>query len=699
MANDGTVKIGTEIDESGFKSGLSKLGSVATTALKGGAAIIGGIATAATGAVAGLLALESATEEYRIAQGKLNTAFEAAGYGPEVAAQAYNDFYAILGDTDTATEASQLLAKLSNSAEDVSKWTKIAAGVNGTFGDSLPIEGLIEASNETAKVGQVTGVLADALNWAGISEDDFNSKLEKCSSESERNQLIMDTLSGTYDEASEAFYRNNEALITARENQALLDSTLSSLGSTVSTVKNQLMSEFLPSISNIALAFGDLISGVEGADQELSDAISGFIAVAVEKLPEFLDFGVQIISSIIKGLVGALPSLIEQIPVIIGDFINALAELFPDIVEAGSKILSMLTDGIIEGIPAMLDELPDVIISFLDFITDNLPSILDSGVDVLTSLTDGIIEAIPRFVDRLPEIITSFVNFITENLPKIIEAGITILVNLSSGIIQAIPKLVARLPEIIAAIASGIVNLAASIIQIGANLGGYIKDGIMGLASVFCDAASNIVNWIGNGILSLANNVKDWGGNLVNWIKNGVEKAASSVLSIGKNIVQGLWNGISSMASWIKSKVSGFIGGIVSSVKGVLGIHSPSTVFRDQIGKNIGLGVAEGINDSSKSAKDAMGKMAKDIESAIPDVTMGVQYANSKMVPSSIYPSVDNAYASYSAASDSTILDELRSIRDAVLAGQVLMVDKRVLGQVTASANRTKTRMLGVDTY
>lgn len=153
MANDGTVKIGTELDDSGFKSGLSKLGSVASSALKGAASVIGGVATAASGAVAGLLALESATEEYRIAQGKLNTAFEAAGYGPETASEAYTRFYEILGDTDTATEASQLLAKLAESEEDVATWADIAAGVNGTFGDSLPIEGLIEASNETAKVG------------------------------------------------------------------------------------------------------------------------------------------------------------------------------------------------------------------------------------------------------------------------------------------------------------------------------------------------------------------------------------------------------------------------------------------------------------------------------------------------------------------------------------------------------------------
>lgn len=182
-----------------LKKGLSSAGKAAAVG-------IGAITTAAGAAVGGLLALEQSTEEYRIAMGRLNTAFESAGYSADTAQQAYRAFYGILGDTDTATEASQLLASLADSAEDVSVWTDIAAGVAGTFGDALPIESLIESANETARVGQVTGTLADALNWASISEDDFNAKLEACSSESERNQLIMETLAGQYDEASDAFY-------------------------------------------------------------------------------------------------------------------------------------------------------------------------------------------------------------------------------------------------------------------------------------------------------------------------------------------------------------------------------------------------------------------------------------------------------------------------------------------------------------
>ena len=195
-------------------------------------------AAAAAGLAAGFLALDNATEEYRTAQGKLNTAYEAAGYSARTASTAYREFYKILGDTDTAAEASQLLAKLSRNERDVTRWTRIAAGVSGTFGDSLPIEGLIEASNETVKTAKVTGVLADALNWVGISEDAFNEKLERCSDEGERNRLLMDTLTASYEGAASAFYRNNQELVRARANQAAMSTVTAKLGSAAQTAKN-----------------------------------------------------------------------------------------------------------------------------------------------------------------------------------------------------------------------------------------------------------------------------------------------------------------------------------------------------------------------------------------------------------------------------------------------------------------------------
>lgn len=195
---------------------------------------------AVAGLAAGFVALDGATEEYRVAQGKLNAGFQAAGFSADVARKSYRNFYAILGDTDTATEASQLLANMAKNEEEVTKWTRIAAGVHGTFGDSLPIEGLVESANETARTGKVTGVFADALNWVGIMEDDFNAKLEQTTDVSKRNQLIMDTLSKTYDKAADSFYANNQQVVNARRNHATLDEMLAKVGDTSSKLKSQL---------------------------------------------------------------------------------------------------------------------------------------------------------------------------------------------------------------------------------------------------------------------------------------------------------------------------------------------------------------------------------------------------------------------------------------------------------------------------
>lgn len=202
-AADGISAVGNAAGSA--KGGLGGMGSSA-----GGASIsLGGLEGVAAGAalaigtklvdavvevVKWMWSLDEATKEYREGMGKLNTAFETAGFSTETAKEAYQGFYNILGDTDTAVEASQLLAQLVDDEKDVARWTETAAGVYGTFGDALPIEGLIEAANETAKTGKVTGVLADALNWVGISEDDFNKTLEKNIDVGNRADLIMETL-------------------------------------------------------------------------------------------------------------------------------------------------------------------------------------------------------------------------------------------------------------------------------------------------------------------------------------------------------------------------------------------------------------------------------------------------------------------------------------------------------------------------
>lgn len=483
----------TEKMSDGFTVAKLVLSDLISTGIKSAISAVGNLASS-------IWNLDESTEEYRVAQGRLNTAFETAGFSAETAQEAYSDFYGILGDTDTATEASQLLAQLADSAEDVSVWTNIAAGVSGTFGDSLPIEGLIEAANETANVGTVTGVLADALNWVGISEDEFNKKLAECSTESQRNQLIMETLAAQYDEASDAFYRNNAALVESRNAQAQMDAVLAQLGLTVSTVKNNLISEFLPAIANVATAFNGMLTGMEGADGQFAEAISNFVSTAVGRLPEFMSFGVQIISSVASGLIQAIPTLISSIPQIISQMGSALMALAPQVMEMGGQILTQLANGIITYVPQMVAQLPTIISEFINFISGQLPTILEQGTQLLNEFVNGIIGAIPTLVSNLPQVITSFVDFIASNLPTIIQSGIDILANLIEGIIGAIPQLIAALPQIIEAIVSGIGSLLGSILDVGKNIVEGLWNGIKNAGSWLVDKITGWFNGVVDGV-------------------------------------------------------------------------------------------------------------------------------------------------------------------------------------------------------
>ena len=572
--------------------------------------------------------LDEATEEYRVAQGKLATAFEAAGYSGEAAQQSYTEFYKILGDTDTATEASQLLAQLAENEQDITKWTNIAAGVYGTFGDALPIEGLIESANETAKVGQVTGSLADALNWVGISEDAFNEKLASCSDESERNRLIMETLSGSYDEASAAFYRNNEALVASREGQAQLDETLAGLGETISNVKNSLRAEFLPAISDVISSFTDMINGVDGADTAFADAITGMINTAVAMLPQFMETGMQILTSLLSGIIQSLPAVIEgaaqiivtlaqgiaqatptlipQIVLVVTQIVQTLVENLPMILEAALQLITGLAQGLLDAIPVLVAALPAIITAIVEFVIGAIPQIIDAGIQLLTSLITALPEIISAIVAAIPQIIDGLVTAILGSIPQIIDAGVKLLISLIQNLPQIITTVVSAIPKIVSSLVNAIIGNIDKIILAGVQL--------------FVALIKNLPQII----VSIVKAVPQ----IISAIVKGFASGASQMASIGLNLIKGIWNGISDAASWLWSKVSGFCSSLLSKIKGFFGIHSPSTEMA-WVGEMLVEGLAGSIEDNGSDAvkaaeglsagiSDVMNGLAQDMQSAVP---------------------------------------------------------------------------------
>lgn len=263
---------------------------------RGGLAISGGITAAATG----LTALAESQEEAIAKNNQLETAFTSAGSTVEQAQTTYANFYRILGDGDTATEASQNLIRLTQDEEELKKWTDIAAGAYATFGDALPLENLAETAQETAHTGAVTGSFADALNWSTASaeqwsnalsgnsaaqaafnkaiaegqtkEDAFNEALAACKTEQERATLVTDALAGVYGDAGKAFQETNKDLLASRDAQNELETSMREIGEAALPVKQmvtEIGSEILGKLTPALQAASDWFKSLSPEQQEL----------------------------------------------------------------------------------------------------------------------------------------------------------------------------------------------------------------------------------------------------------------------------------------------------------------------------------------------------------------------------------------------------------------------------------------------
>lgn len=294
---DGLKEFGDEAKKA--ESSSSSLASTLGGALKKGLVAIG---TAAAGAITGFLASGEASKEYIEDMGKLEAAFTSSGHSAETAQEAYKGMVGILGETDQSVEAVNHLAKLTTNEKELAKWTDIAAGVYATFGDSLPIEGLTEAANETAKVGKVTGPLADALNWAGISEDKFNESLEKCNSEQERATLITNTLNKTYDEAANKYKEVNADLIESRRATSDMNAAMAEMGKVAMPITTALKDGFTKLLKAIVELIGE--ADIEAFTDSIASGFQFIIDNVLPPIKSAISWVIDNKDAVIAGIAG-----------------------------------------------------------------------------------------------------------------------------------------------------------------------------------------------------------------------------------------------------------------------------------------------------------------------------------------------------------------------------------------------------------
>lgn len=412
-----------------FNDELQKAGDVGKKAL----AVMGG---ALIGAATALMALGESTKEYRQQQAQLKTAFETAGGSAKEAKQTYNDLYRVLGDSGKATEAAQHLAKLTTNEKELSEWTKISTGIYATFGDSLPLEGLTEAANHTAQLGEVQGTLADALEWSGISVDEFNEQLFWCNTESEREKLIRDTLNGLYSEAAEGYETNNAAILAQNEAQSKLTDALAQLGEVTAPIMTMLyelgaeiLADLMPYIEDFAAnhlpAVKEALTGVGEAigkvitwiadNWELVSTLAIIIAGISAALTVFSTvmaivnavMAASPVTWIVLAIVAAIAALVAIIVVVVKywDEIKGVAvRCWEAIKNAWNSVANWFNEKVIQPL-----------ISFFTGLWSKITSIA-------TSIKDGIVNAFNTVKNAISNIVNGIWNTITGTFNKITSA-------------------------------------------------------------------------------------------------------------------------------------------------------------------------------------------------------------------------------------------------------------------------------------
>ncbi|MFX0548201.1 phage tail protein [Hathewaya histolytica] len=407
------------------------------------------------------------------------------------------------------------------------------------------------------------------------------------------------------------------------------------------TLKDTVLPAALGHIDTLSKEFKE--NGITGLVGAIGEIAAEMLSNISSNLPMIMNIAMDIIQSFIDGIRDNLPQIVSSAIEIIGSLAEGILTMLPEILELGLQLIIELAKGLAESIPTMLPAIIEVVIGICDMIIDNIDTIINVGIKLLLALIQGIMDSLPTLIEHIPRIINSFCDAIFSNLPAILKAGVDILLILMKGIIESIPTLIANLPQIILAIVN--VMMLYDWISVGKNLIQFIGNGLASMKAGIGNIASGIAQWVHNAITSIFTGGFSWGGNLISSIGNGFSSmstflaesargvaryALSAITSIftggvniGKNLISGIWTGIKSMQQWILNNISTFAGCVISGIKGFFGIHSPSRVMRDQVGKYLAQGIGVGFEDESSDLENTI---EKDLSSLVGKMQMAVDY-------------------------------------------------------------------------
>lgn len=516
-----------------------------------------------------LMQLPEATKEYRTTFAAVKQSAADSVIGIDGAKQAYKEFYSVAADEGQAAEATSHLAGLVSSNKDLQSALDGVIGAWVEYGDSISIEGLAEAANETARTGKLTGQMTDAINWAGESEEEFQKKLDECSTEQERQQLVVKTLNKLYGENSKKYKENNKSVLDANaanlrmlETQSKLATVIEPLTAAWTNLKAKGIEAITPVIEFLSKKIQDLTKWL--GENETAAAVLQAVVTALAAA-----FGVLATALLISNLI----SMVQKAFALLNT--TMLANPIVLVVAA------------IAGLVAAFVTLWNKSEEFRNFwinLWDNITSALGTAKDAIVSAFKTVMEF---FTVTIPNAFNQTIDFFKNNWQTIL----AFIINPFAGVITLLWEKSETFRSIVNTIVSFFKELPGKI------------------SSAISSVPGKIADWGSK----LKTKASDAGQKVITGITSKLKTIASKVKSIGGDVVKGLWNGVNNKVSWLKSKISGFVGDVTSWLKKFFKISSPSKLMRDEIGRYLPEGIAVGIKENAFKAINAVSDLSGQI--------------------------------------------------------------------------------------
>lgn len=489
MASDGSITIDTKLDNDGLKSGLSKIGNIAGTALKGVTVAIGTVSTAFAGLVT---ASVNARGEIEQQIGGVETLFK--DNASKVIKNAENAYKTA---SMSASEYMQTVTSFSAS---------LLQGLGGDTSKAADVAdmALKDMSDNANKFG--TSMESIQFAYQGFAKQNYtmldNLKLGYGGTKTEMERLLKDAqkLTGVkYD------INNLSDVYTAIH---VIQEELGVTGTTAKEASSTLQGSF----ASMKAAFDNFLNG-SGSTEDLADTVTNVLTNVSDAI-------VKLAPNILSGIVTLVEKLLPQVAKI-------LVDLVPQLLDAVSNMIDSLLNMVTQDLSGLQETLTLLVNKIVEFFTTNLPKIIELGLQLIIALAKGIAESLPTLIPQIIDCVLKIVEVLVDNIDLIIDAGIQLIIGLIEGLTDpdTIEKLMETIPILIIKIVEAVIKSLPKIIEAGAR----------------------ILLSLGQGIMTYYGKIGEWMGNIINAIKEKIGNLGSKALEWGKDMIQGFINGIKSM--------------------------------------------------------------------------------------------------------------------------------------------------------